>query len=381
MTFKLKAWFLAPAFFVATAGMAMAEEDLPPCPENPETHIGSVRGYFEQKDGPVNEAAINDANLLEVVCADQFITMYQLADTWYQLLLRTGFTLEQQGTIANRAFGILVQADAAPFVAHDYQLAGDVRTRIVDAAVQYADAGGPPGPFLTEGGTFGSCENHWGTITQSLWYAYRDEWTGTARPALIANASQSCTNEPRRYVHRWFGALRAEQARRESDPVKALALMEEARAAYLLYTGADDEAAGWGLDEDETVVAEYGVMKFLASYSQPRLPREDWFKPENIENGAARIAIAQQANDLWGPHYSLSGDVATKDEFAAQVRGYSEFVRAAKSEADAAGPEAQLTLYEALRDHAGGTLRTPETKDYKFPVQSLYSWTEPSQEE
>ncbi len=373
----VRAGVTALAFFVAGTGAAIAEGELPPCPESTDDQLNAVRYYYEQTEGPINEAAVNDANILEAVCADRFITMYQLADTWFLLLSRSDLSLEEQGTIANRALDILIKADAAPAVPHDYERAREIRERIVDAAVLYADAGGPPGPFFTEDGTFAACSMSWWNVSQNLWYAYRDEWTGSARPNFIANLSRSCADKQGSPVHKWYGELRVEQARQASDPAEALALMEDARAAYLVYTGDDHEGLDWGLEQQQAFDAEYRLMKFHALAGETRLPREAWFTPENLESGDTYIAIALAANDIWGPHYTFKDNVATKDEFAVQIRAYREFVQSLHDEAVAAGPPARQVLFESLRDHATGKLRTAETKDYLFQVDSLWSWTDP----
>ncbi|WP_084419998.1 hypothetical protein [Henriciella litoralis] len=384
MKLSFRAGLFALAITTGLVGKTAADESeqIPPCPENALAHVNTVRSYFEKKDEPLNEAAVADANIIERLCSDQFITMYELADTWYQLLSRTDLTLEQQGQIANRALNILLNADKAERAPHNYDAARETRKRIMSAAIVYAEAGGPRESYFNEGGTFGSCENHWGNVTQTLWYDYKKDWSGEIPPILIANASLSCKDKPGLYAHRYFGELRSEQAARLDDPAAQLVLLKDAEAAFNLYYSSDSgEMRSWDDSVKSEFDKQYDAARLGVATDQPPLPQSEWFLPENIENGNTRIAIALKANELWGPHYSLANDIATEAEFKAQLTAYNSFVSSTFKEAKAAGPAAQTVLYEALRDHANGPLRTPETADYKFPTDALWSWTDPAKQQ
>lgn len=364
----------ALGFLVCTIGTARAEGESSPaaCPEDALGHVSAVRGYFEQREGPINADAVADANLLEALCADQFITMYQLADTWYQLLFRTDLSLDEQGTIANRALTILVNADKAPFVPHNYEEAGVIRKRVVDTAIGYAEAGGPREPFFVEGGEFGSCDNAWGNITQTLWYAYRDDWKGEVTPILIANASLSCKDKPRLNVHDYFAALRAEQARREPDPVKALALMEEARAANLLYAGSNSDT-----DKQAKFDREYNAMALALRSEENVLSDAEIFSAANVGTDRALLDLAWKINQVWQPVERLEDGTAVAGAIKARLEGYYERVQQLEAVAKAQGIDAQRLLFKVLKGHAEKVYRTRETADLTDPLRMIWAARDP----
>ncbi len=358
------------------AGAETPPDAPPECPKDATGYAGQIKQLFKTEI-PISDETLQNANALENLCGTDFFVLYSLADAWYELLLRDGATLEQQTQIANRGFGLLLKAENLPYVNHNYDVAVSLRQKIVNAVVQFADAGGSFEPYLSEGAQIPACDNSWSNVSQNIWYAYKSEWTGDARPALITNVSRSCGDQPRLWSHVYFAQLRIGQADRETDPTKKLALMDEAREVLAAYTGDDRHGLNWDTADQDAFDRDYEFAAFAVAASRPRLARKDWFKPENLQSGATRQAIALTANELWGPHYTLKEGVATKDEFAAQYRGYSAFVSDAYEEAKATGREAQTVLFEALRDHASGKLRTAESKDRPMAFGALYVWTDP----
>ena len=366
----------APTAAAQDAGATSPAGKTAPCPANSEAYAVTIKTLFQDK-GAINQTAIDDANLLEAVCPDEVVTLYALADAWYELLRREDLGLQDQGSVANRAVDLVIKAGDLPQVPVNFQAVSELRQRVVDSAITMAEAGGPKPAYFEPDGKFPSCDNSWGNVSQNLWYKYKREWTVNIAPILIENMSRSCAGTPYLYVHEWFAELRRAQAERETDANKMLAMMDDAKEAYSQRAGPSRDGK-WLKDKELAAFeSQYELIQLRAFATRPPLPRKEWFKPKNLQNGMTRLAIALELNRIWGPHYSLASDVATKEQFGTQLRAYNTFVRDTYDEAVKASPEAHRVLYETLRDHGRGGLRTLETQTYKMSMEAPWSWTEP----
>lgn len=356
---------------------ASARQQTPACPENAIGHVSAVRALFEKKDEPVNQQAVDNANILAIICESQFITMYQLADAWYQLLFRDDLSLDQQGTVANRAVGLLMKADHLPPVAHNYEVSASMRDKLMRAAIKYAEAGGPGDPYFSEGGRFDACKMSWSNVVQTLWYEHKNSWTSKTIPVFIENASKSCTETTSFYGHIYFAQMRTQEALRETDPVQALTLINDARDTYMMYANGRAKAYEWEASDQARFFGQYDKIAMNAAAASAPLPRSDWFTPDNLGSGASRLAIALAANNAWGEHHGIVENVSTGAQYRAQMEAYRAFVTEVFSDANAAGPEAVTVLRDALENHAKGQLRTDKTAGYKSPPDFMWNWIKP----
>ena len=168
--------------------------------------------------------------------------------------------------------------------------------------------------------------------------------------------------------------MRTQQALRETDPVRALALANEARDTYQMYANGRNRAYNWEDVDQREFFKIYNKIAMNAADVSPRLPREDWFTQANIDSGASRIAIALAANEVWAEHNGIVDGVSTGEQYRAQMMAYRDFVTKVHEEAKAVGPDAVKVLGNALTDHATGQLRTDKTADYKSPPEFMWNW-------
>lgn len=376
-----RAWVLAVALCITLVGTAAAEEngELPPCPENSQQYATQIKTLFTTQS-PISDDALNDAKLLRVVCADEFVTMYELSDAWYQLSQRPELGLEDKGNTANIALAILIEAANAPFVEHNYEAASEFRDKVVSAVVTYIDLGGPVPAYLEPGADFGSCDNYWGNSTQTLWYDYKKEWTGTARPMMIQNASLSCRDKPRNYAHRWFGELRLAQAVAEADPDKAFELAKDARAAFALSAGDDMKADSWSSIDQPGFERTYNQLALATRANAVLLSDEAIFAAENVATEKALYDLAWKVNDAWPPLARDEAGSAVEGAVTARLTAYYERVKALETLAQAESLEARQLLFDVLKGHAEKTYRTRATVDEADPPQVIWAARDPSGE-
>ena len=239
-----------------------------------------------------------------------------------------------------------------------------------------ADKNGAVHPILEPGGVFASCPPLATNRAQSVWYAYRKNWTGAAAPIYLEKLANACEGETgtfRREPQKYYGDYLRAKAKRTEDPYETFALMVKAEKAMSIHGEGEIlttyERPGARLFWTEYVAAEAAVTPDFNVLTRP-----DLFAGENDWQLAySEALVGYHIDQIWRARYAAT----SQEQINVQIKRLYTDAKILQAKADLAGDKAQRALYRAVIDYEEGRYRSDSTEGRGTMSKSFWKFLKP----
>jgi len=278
-----------------------------------------------------------------------------------------------------------VSVDGQKFTPHP-DMATNIRKMSLNGLLSYDILNVGHHPYLANSPAFPTCPKST-SITDSTaiveWVQKRgaqDDGKDTGAMRLLGRLVEACKDESvplYRSSARYRARILIDMAGRMEDQAQALKYAKQAKVDIDAYLAGEETARFWQRKEAEelsTLLTRLGGDYHQFSNS-PDIPREDWFKVENLGSEAVIMAIGFALDEKWALQVGATSAV---DGHTEAILGVSKelgliFAMAKKSDHEI---KARNMMYKAMKRHSEGRYRRPKTTSLVPIPDYMWSWLE-----
>ena len=241
-------------------------------------------------------------------------------------------------------------------------------------------------PYLADSSFFSECPKPAAVsdaITISEWVNKRraqDDGKDTGAMRLLGRLVQACSNEPTqlwRSPARYRAKILITMAERMEDQAQALKLARQARTDIEVYLAEEKTTRFWAKRDAQKLS---NLLNRLSDdhhqfMNMPAIPREEWFKAENLDSEAVIMAIGFAFDEKWALQV---GAASATDGYKESLGGVGKELGLIYALATKSGYEvkARHMMFKAAERHSEGRYRRPQTEPLKPIPDFIWTWLE-----
>lgn len=380
---------LMATFFIVAALPAFAD-----CPKSAESSAAQALHDIGQKRKTATEIGPFMALLAED-CKENSFVQLNAAQVTLRMHdeakdVKTRYALAAQAWQYMEAYSRLPGQNAITLAvdgqARTINLTGtsNIRKAALTGLLQYDAMNVGHHPYLASGPAFPTCPKFIAVTDATTiveWVRKRgaqDDRKDTGALRLLGRLVEACKDETSslwRSPARYRAQIQMTMAERMKDQAEALKLARQAQADIEAYLVGEKTERFWQKSDVEKLSKL--LTRLANDYHQfnnmRALPREDWFKAENLGSEAVIMAIGFAFDEKWAVQVGVT---PAADGYEQALGGVGRelglvFALATKSAHES---EARKMMYQAMERHSKGRYRSPETLSLKPIPDFVWTW-------